>query len=163
MFKVAIRPQWEVRGPQGQPLPPRLIELLVAVAEHRQLAEACRQTGLSYRYAWGLLRDVERDFGVPLLRATRGPCGSSSNSGARARLERRGHTERARRNPDVACAESGPCGPRSRTRPTRFVPRRRRWRSSPLPGPGLHPHRLRRSPPHPAALQGRSRHARHPP
>lgn len=72
MFKVAIRPQWEVRGPTGQPLPPRLIDLLVAVAEHHQLAEACRQTGLSYRYAWGLLRRAEQEFGAPLLRGVRG-------------------------------------------------------------------------------------------
>jgi len=72
MFKVVIRPEWEVRGPDGHALPARLIDLLVAVAEHGQLAEACRQTGLSYRYAWGLLKNAERDFGVPLLRGVRG-------------------------------------------------------------------------------------------
>ena len=72
MFKVAIRPQWDLRHPDGRQLMPRLIELLVAVDECRQLAAACARVDLSYRYAWGLLKEAERDFGAPLLETVRG-------------------------------------------------------------------------------------------
>ena len=49
---------------------PRLVELLVAVHDTGSLAAACRQAGLSYRYAWGLLRQGEALFGAPLMRTT---------------------------------------------------------------------------------------------
>ncbi|WP_338323288.1 substrate-binding domain-containing protein [Xanthomonas translucens] len=52
-----------------QRLPPRLAELLLAIRDTGSLAAACRQTGLSYRYAWGTLREARRLFGQPLLRA----------------------------------------------------------------------------------------------
>lgn len=72
MYKIAIRPDWVLRTPAGQALPPRLVELLVAIRAAGTLAAACRQRGLSYRYAWGLLREGERVLGAPLLRSTRG-------------------------------------------------------------------------------------------
>jgi len=72
MYKVAIRPVWELQSTVGRVLPPRLIDLLVEVHACGSLAGACRKVGLSYRYGWGVLREGERVFGVPLLRATRG-------------------------------------------------------------------------------------------
>lgn len=72
MFKVTIVPQWQVVAADGGQLPPRLIPLLVAVHETGSLAAACRQVGLSYRYAWGVLREARALFGVPLLRSERG-------------------------------------------------------------------------------------------
>lgn len=72
MFKVAIRPQWDLRHSDGRQLVPRLIELLVAVDECGQLAAACERVDLSYRYAWGMLKQAERDFGAPLLATVRG-------------------------------------------------------------------------------------------
>jgi molybdate transport repressor ModE-like protein len=72
VYKVTIQPQWELHTEDGQRLPPRLAELLLAIRDTGSLAAACRQTGLSYRYAWGTLREARRLFGQPLLRATRG-------------------------------------------------------------------------------------------
>lgn len=71
MFKIAIRPEWQIeRG--GRPLLPRVVELLVGIHETGTLAAACGQMGLSYRYAWGLLREGHRTFGVPLVKSARG-------------------------------------------------------------------------------------------
>ncbi|HKY91231.1 MAG TPA: substrate-binding domain-containing protein [Nevskiaceae bacterium] len=71
MFKIAIRPEWQIeRG--GKPLLPRVVELLVGIHETGTLAAACGQMGLSYRYAWGLLREGHRAFGVPLVKSARG-------------------------------------------------------------------------------------------
>ncbi|MGH8031432.1 MAG: substrate-binding domain-containing protein, partial [Luteimonas sp.] len=72
MYKVAIQPQWQLHAADGRRLPARLIELLRAVHATGSLAAASRAAGLSYRYAWGLLREARAMFGVPLLRSTRG-------------------------------------------------------------------------------------------
>ncbi|PNS07793.1 substrate-binding domain-containing protein [Solilutibacter silvestris] len=72
MYKVAIRPCWELQSASGTVLPPRLIELLVEVHASGSLAAACRKVGLSYRYGWGLLREGQKLFGMPLMRAMRG-------------------------------------------------------------------------------------------
>jgi molybdate transport repressor ModE-like protein len=72
MYKVEIRPQWTLQTVDGQILPPRLIDLLLAVHETGSLAAASRSADLSYRYAWGILRQAQTLFGQPLLRSTRG-------------------------------------------------------------------------------------------
>ncbi|MBN6148924.1 helix-turn-helix transcriptional regulator [Xanthomonas sp. AmX2] len=72
MYKVTIQPQWELQTAAGERLPPRLVELLMAIRGSGSLAEACRRTGLSYRYAWGMLREARRLFGQPMLRSSRG-------------------------------------------------------------------------------------------
>ncbi|MEZ0472511.1 substrate-binding domain-containing protein [Luteimonas salinilitoris] len=72
MFKVRIQPGWELETEGGARLPPRLIALLLAVQDAGSLAAACRRVDLSYRYAWGLLKQAETVLGRPLLRMTRG-------------------------------------------------------------------------------------------
>lgn len=72
MFKVGIRPGWELYTASGERMPDRLIALLLAVHDTGSLAAACREVGLSYRYAWGLLKQAQLMFGRPLLRMTRG-------------------------------------------------------------------------------------------
>ena len=72
MPTIAIRPQWSLTNPAGEPLPPRLIDLLVLVAETGSLAAACQRAGLSYRHAWDTLRAGESWFGSPLLLMERG-------------------------------------------------------------------------------------------
>jgi molybdate transport repressor ModE-like protein len=72
MFKVAIRPNWTIREGERDVLVPRLIGLLVAIDEQGNLASACRVLGTSYRYAWGMLRDAEVQFGAPLVTTARG-------------------------------------------------------------------------------------------
>jgi molybdate transport repressor ModE-like protein len=76
MHKVFIRPQWTITrpgsAPDGDALSPRLLTLLVQVAELGSLAAACQRHGHSYRYAWDVIRHGEAWFGAPLLRMERG-------------------------------------------------------------------------------------------
>jgi molybdate transport repressor ModE-like protein len=72
MFSVSISPQWRIDGPAGRSLGPRVVELLLRVAEQGSLAGACSACGVSYRHAWQLLREGESVFGQPLLQMERG-------------------------------------------------------------------------------------------
>lgn len=72
MFKVAIEPHWTIRDGERDVLGARLLAVLVAIAEHGNLASACRSVGLSYRYAWGIVHEGEALFGAPLVSSGRG-------------------------------------------------------------------------------------------
>ncbi|SFD33496.1 substrate-binding domain-containing protein [Collimonas sp. OK412] len=73
MYKVKIKPHWEISRDTEQPLDTAvLLTLLTAVQETGSIANAAKQTGSSYRHAWGLLRDAERMFGHPLIETGRG-------------------------------------------------------------------------------------------
>src|SRR5215475_5701585 len=76
MHKVFIKPQWTITRSgsmaDGDALSPRLLTLLVQVAELGSLAAACQRHGHSYRYAWDVIRHGEAWFGAPLLRMERG-------------------------------------------------------------------------------------------
>lgn len=73
MYKVTIQPHWEITSDADAPLDTAvLLELLVAIQKTGSIAQAAQTTGLSYRYAWGLLRDVEKLFGDSLMDKGRG-------------------------------------------------------------------------------------------
>ncbi len=72
MFKVTIKPQWQLHALDGEPLPVRLVELLVGIHETGSLARACARADLSYRYAWGMLDRVQKALGATLVTSTRG-------------------------------------------------------------------------------------------
>lgn len=72
MHEVTIKPEWIIRRPGGAALPRRVVELLVKVQDHGSLAGACKSTGISYRYAWELLREGETLFGEALIVMKRG-------------------------------------------------------------------------------------------
>ncbi|MEP6504106.1 MAG: substrate-binding domain-containing protein [Betaproteobacteria bacterium] len=72
MHKISIRPQWTITHDSGEALGPRLIDLLVRVAETGSIAAACQGAGLSYRHAWETIRHGETWFGAPLLQMERG-------------------------------------------------------------------------------------------
>jgi molybdate transport repressor ModE-like protein len=72
MHKISIRPQWTISHDGGNTLGPRLIALLVHVAETGSIDAACKRAGMSYRHAWETIRDGEAWFGAPLLRMERG-------------------------------------------------------------------------------------------
>ena len=60
MFKVKINPHWEIKRDQGKALDTAvLLSLLRAIEETGSIARAAQAVSLSYRYAWGLLRDAE--------------------------------------------------------------------------------------------------------
>jgi molybdate transport repressor ModE-like protein len=74
MNRIQIKPEWtisenDVSIEQQMPV---LLKLLAAIYEHGSLSKACQAAGVSYRYAWGLIRDGTRIFGVPLVNLTRG-------------------------------------------------------------------------------------------
>jgi molybdate transport repressor ModE-like protein len=72
VFKLAIKPQWHLARADQRQLLPIVVELLVGIHETGSLARACERLGLSYRYAWGLLQQGHRTFGVPLAESRRG-------------------------------------------------------------------------------------------
>ncbi len=73
MYKVTISPRWEIASGDESPLDTSaLLGLLRAIDEGGSIAEASRSVRLSYRYAWGLLRDAERIFGHALITSGRG-------------------------------------------------------------------------------------------
>ena len=57
------------------------VELLTQVAETGSLAEAARRMGLSYRRAWGKIREIEANFGARLVESRIG-----GPEGGRSRL-----------------------------------------------------------------------------
>lgn len=73
MIKFQIRPDWVLRGPgaAGRGFS-QLFELLAAIAAEGNLSKACLRLDLSYRHAWGLIRDGREVFGAPLIDFTRG-------------------------------------------------------------------------------------------
>jgi len=73
MFKFRINPHWEIIQDQGQAMDTSvLLSLLRAIEESGSIARAAQTVGLSYRYAWGLLRDAETLFGYSLMQTGRG-------------------------------------------------------------------------------------------
>ncbi len=63
---------WRLEGESAEPLDPRLLPLLHAIAASASLAKAVATCGISYRAAWGLLRDYRRKLGAPLVLLERG-------------------------------------------------------------------------------------------
>jgi molybdate transport repressor ModE-like protein len=73
MLKVHIRPHWEISVKGEAPLDTAdLLGLLLAIQDTGSIAQAAKSVGLSYRYAWGLLRSAEGLFGEQLLQTGRG-------------------------------------------------------------------------------------------
>jgi len=73
---------WRLGGDLGEPLDARLLPLLEAIASTASLAAAVGECGISYRAAWGLLRDYSQTFGVPLVQLERGRGASLTTHGA---------------------------------------------------------------------------------
>lgn len=73
MFKVRIIPHWEIRRAESSALDTAvLLSLLRAIEETGSIARAAQTVGLSYRYAWGLLRQAESLFEHSLMQTGRG-------------------------------------------------------------------------------------------
>jgi putative molybdopterin biosynthesis protein len=73
---------WRLDGDPGEAIDPRLLPLLEAIAATGSLAAAVVARGISYRAAWGLLRDYERIFGAPLVHLERGRGAGLTEPGA---------------------------------------------------------------------------------
>jgi len=78
VHQVSIKPQWTISRPGGVALAERTVTLLVSVAEHGSLLQACQAMQVSYRHAWQLIRQGEALLGAPLLHMERGKGSSLS-------------------------------------------------------------------------------------
>lgn len=73
MWHVSIQPEWRVTHAGGASRPLAvLLALLGAIQTSGSIAQAARAVDMSYRSAWGLLRDFETGFGAPLVVKSRG-------------------------------------------------------------------------------------------
>ena len=83
MNRIRIRPQWTIseEDESVEQQMPVLLKLLAGVYEHGSLSKACLASGVSYRYAWGLVKNGARLFGVPLVHLTRGQGASLTTLG----------------------------------------------------------------------------------
>ena len=57
---------------EGYVFGPGLFSLLVRIDETGTLKEAAQSLGMSYRYAWGLIRKADETLGEPLIVASKG-------------------------------------------------------------------------------------------
>jgi len=72
-MKIDIRPEWLIKRRDGSAVPlPALLQLLTAIRTHGSISSAAAAVGLSYRHAWGLLKDFDTQFGAALVEKVRG-------------------------------------------------------------------------------------------
>jgi molybdate transport system regulatory protein len=55
------------------------VDLLRAIGETGSLTQAAERMGLSYRRAWGKVREMERNLGAPLVVSEKGGSGRGSS------------------------------------------------------------------------------------
>ncbi|MBY4945168.1 helix-turn-helix transcriptional regulator [Cupriavidus respiraculi] len=76
MLRISITPRLQLRddsdGSAGTLDVSRLVALLGHIETTGSIQQSCEMAGLSYRYAWGILRDAEGAFGGELIAKTRG-------------------------------------------------------------------------------------------
>lgn len=73
MYRITINPHWEIAREGELPLDTSvLLQLLLSIQDTGSISQAARKVGLSYRYAWGLLREGEKLFGSALMNTERG-------------------------------------------------------------------------------------------
>jgi molybdate transport repressor ModE-like protein len=85
---------WQLATDPAEPLDPRLVLLLRAIAASGSLAAAVAERGLSYRTAWGLLREQQRKLGAPLVVLKRGRGARLAPAGDRLIAAQRAAEER---------------------------------------------------------------------
>ncbi|MBS1169871.1 MAG: LysR family transcription regulator of molybdate metabolism protein [Burkholderiaceae bacterium] len=73
MYKVSIEPHWRIAyGKNAAMDTALLLRLLSAIQTQGAILQAAKTVNLSYRHAWGMLRDAETIFGGALLKKQRG-------------------------------------------------------------------------------------------
>src|SRR5258706_16062220 len=71
-MKIVPTMGWKLVGNHDETVDVRLMPLLEAIASGTSLAAAVSECGVSYRAAWGLLREYGRKLGAPLVLLERG-------------------------------------------------------------------------------------------
>ncbi|RJX30327.1 MAG: LysR family transcriptional regulator [Oxalobacter sp.] len=73
MYKVSIEPHWRIAYGKNAAIDTALLlRLLSAIQSQGAIFQAAKAVSLSYRHAWGLLREAETVFGGTLLEKQRG-------------------------------------------------------------------------------------------
>jgi len=68
-----IHPEWSLKGRKGGAISLHLLlQLLTTIRDQGSISNAAANAKLSYRHAWGTLRDFELEFSSPLLQKSRG-------------------------------------------------------------------------------------------
>ena len=80
-MKISPSLVWKLEGDSDETLDARLMPLLRAITASRSLSSAIADCGISYRAAWGMLRDYQRKLGEPLVLLERGRGASLTPSG----------------------------------------------------------------------------------
>ena len=99
---------WNLEGESGEALDARLLPLLQAIAASASLTAAVADCRISYRAAWGLLREYQRKLGEPLVLLERGRGASLTPSGERLIGAERAATRRLAGVLSGLAAEIGP-------------------------------------------------------
>ena len=60
-------------------------KLLELIKEKGSINKSAKEMGLSYRYAWGVIKDIEKNLGQPIVASIRGGVG-----GGKTRLTKKG-------------------------------------------------------------------------
>jgi putative molybdopterin biosynthesis protein len=74
---------WQLDSARHEALDPRLLPLLEAISATESLSAAIGRCGVSYRAAWGMLRDYHRKLNAPLVHMQRGRGARLAPAGAR--------------------------------------------------------------------------------
>ena len=85
---------WRLDTDSSDAIDGRLLPLLEAIAASGSLAAAVVDCGMSYRAAWGLLREYQRKLDIPLVRLERGRGARLAPAGERFVLAHRVATRR---------------------------------------------------------------------
>ena len=73
MYKVSIEPHWRIAYGKNQPIDTtQLLRLLEEIQAQGAILQAAKTLNISYRNAWGMLREAESIFNAPLLKKQRG-------------------------------------------------------------------------------------------
>ena len=99
---------WQLDADPPEAIDARLMPLLEAISASASLAAAVADRGISYRAAWGLLREYRRKLGVPLVSLEQGRGASLTAEGERLVAAHSTATRRLARTLPRLSAEIGP-------------------------------------------------------
>jgi len=81
MRKIKLSPSWSLSNEENETLGSELFALLSVIHRAGTLAEAAKQTNISYRHAWNLVNHWKKFFGSDLVVFTRGKGASLTELG----------------------------------------------------------------------------------
>jgi molybdate transport repressor ModE-like protein len=122
-MKIVPALSWTLATDPAASIDERLLPLLDAIAHRRSLSAAVADCGISYRAAWGLLRDYQHRIGAVLVDLERGRGASLSPAGERLVEAQRAAERRLARAFSALAVDIGPgARRRARSRPELQTP-----------------------------------------